>query len=66
MSKSFSYVLEADGMQLAFGERRILSDVYLRVETGQVVGLLGRNGCGKSTCCKLSLVAATSPTPPCG
>jgi lipopolysaccharide export system ATP-binding protein len=42
-------VLEADGIQLSFGERRILSDVYLRVETGQVVGLLRRNGCGKST-----------------
>jgi lipopolysaccharide export system ATP-binding protein len=43
------HVLEADGIQLSFGERRLLSDVYLRVETGQVVGLLGRNGCGKST-----------------
>ncbi|QJX45576.1 ATP-binding cassette domain-containing protein [Hymenobacter taeanensis] len=49
MSRAASYVLEADGIQLAFGERRILSDVYLRVQTGQVVGLLGRNGCGKST-----------------
>lgn len=43
------HVLEADGIRLSFGERRILSDVYLRVETGQVVGLVGRNGCGKST-----------------
>ncbi|TGE06665.1 ATP-binding cassette domain-containing protein [Hymenobacter fodinae] len=49
MSAASSHVLEADGIQLAFGERRILSDVYLRVQTGQVVGLLGRNGCGKST-----------------
>ncbi|MBX0288832.1 ATP-binding cassette domain-containing protein [Hymenobacter sp. HSC-4F20] len=44
-----SWVLEADGIQVQFGERRILSDIYLRVQTGQVVGLLGRNGCGKST-----------------
>jgi len=43
------HVLEADGIQVSYGERRILSDVYLRVQTGQVVGLLGRNGCGKST-----------------
>ncbi|TGD79913.1 ATP-binding cassette domain-containing protein [Hymenobacter wooponensis] len=49
MSPASSHILEADGIQLAFGERRILSDVYLRVQTGQVVGLLGRNGCGKST-----------------
>ncbi|WP_165768415.1 ATP-binding cassette domain-containing protein [Hymenobacter amundsenii] len=43
------YVLEADGIQFAFGGRVLLADVYLRVQTGQVVGLLGRNGCGKST-----------------
>ncbi len=43
------HVLEADGIQVSFGERRILADVYLRVQTGQVVGLLGRNGAGKST-----------------
>ncbi|NVO32911.1 hypothetical protein [Hymenobacter lapidiphilus] len=41
------HVLEADGIQLKFGNRVLLSDVYLRVQTGQVVGLLGRNGCGK-------------------
>ncbi|NVO85147.1 ATP-binding cassette domain-containing protein [Hymenobacter terrestris] len=43
------HVLEADGIQLKLGNRVLLSDVYLRVQTGQVVGLLGRNGCGKST-----------------
>lgn len=42
-------VLEADGIQLAFGSRKILSDVYLRAQTGQITGLLGRNGSGKST-----------------
>jgi lipopolysaccharide export system ATP-binding protein len=42
------WVLEADGIQLQFGQRRILSDVYIRVQTGQVVGLMGRNGSGKS------------------
>jgi len=41
-------VLEADGIRLAFGTRQVLADVYLRVQTGQVVGLLGRNGSGKS------------------
>ncbi|SET56226.1 ATP-binding cassette domain-containing protein [Hymenobacter actinosclerus] len=44
-----AHLLEADGIRLAFGNRVLLSDVYLRVQTGQVVGLLGRNGCGKST-----------------
>jgi len=41
-------VLEADGIRLAFGERQVLANVYLRVQTGQIVGLLGRNGSGKS------------------
>ncbi|GAB3297319.1 P-loop NTPase family protein [Hymenobacter tenuis] len=43
------WVLEADGIQLAFGQRALLTDVYLRVQTGQIVALLGRNGSGKST-----------------
>lgn len=42
------HVLEADGIRLAFGARPVLADVYLRVQTGQIVGLLGRNGSGKS------------------
>ncbi len=42
------HVLEADGIRLAFGGRPVLADVYLRVQTGQIVGLLGRNGSGKS------------------
>jgi ABC-type multidrug transport system ATPase subunit len=41
--------LEADGIQLAFGERQILTDIYLSCETGQIIGLLGRNGEGKSS-----------------
>lgn len=40
--------LEADGIQLQFGTRTILSSIYLRVETGKITGLLGRNGQGKS------------------
>ena len=35
-------------MRLLFGERLILSDVYLKIETGDAIGLLGRNGAGKS------------------
>lgn len=41
-------VLEADGIRIAFGERQVLGSIYLRMQTGQVVGLLGRNGSGKS------------------
>ncbi|WP_259015171.1 ATP-binding cassette domain-containing protein [Emticicia fluvialis] len=42
-------LLEADSIYLEFGARSILSDVYVRAETGKVTGFLGRNGCGKSS-----------------
>lgn len=41
-------VLEADGIRIAFDGREVLGSIYLRVQTGQIVGLLGRNGSGKS------------------
>mgnify|MGYP001228262650 CR=1 FL=1 len=44
--------MEISGVRLQFGERLILSDVYLKIEPGEVVGLLGRNGCGKSSLMK--------------
>ena len=34
------HVLEADGIRLAFDSRPVLHDVYLRVQSGQVMGLL--------------------------
>ena len=43
------HVLEIDSIQKKFGLKSILSDVYLKCETGDIVGLLGRNGSGKST-----------------
>ena len=41
-------ILEIDSVDLRFGEKIILNSVYAAFETGQVTGLLGRNGCGKS------------------
>lgn len=46
--------LEADGIQLQFGGRVILSDVYLSCAKGSILGLLGRNGSGKS--CLLQVI----------
>ncbi|MFY0652913.1 MAG: ATP-binding cassette domain-containing protein [Cyclobacteriaceae bacterium] len=45
--------LEVDSVQVNFDNRAILSDVYLKCETGDIVGILGRNGCGKSTLLKI-------------
>ena len=41
--------LKLTGVGVAYGKRRILGDVSLRVGPGQVYALLGRNGAGKSS-----------------
>lgn len=45
--------LEADSIQLEFSHRKLLSDIYLKCETGKITGLLGRNGEGKSSLMKV-------------
>jgi ABC-type multidrug transport system ATPase subunit len=41
--------LKTDSVHLEFDGRKILQDIYLDCRQGEVVGLLGRNGCGKSS-----------------
>ncbi|TDO98456.1 ATP-binding cassette domain-containing protein [Flavobacterium sp. 245] len=48
-----SHTLEISGIQKRFGEKTILSDVFLKCETSEIIGLLGRNGSGKSTLLKI-------------
>jgi len=60
-SSATSNVLEADGIRLSFGSRQVLTDIYLRVQTGQIAGLLGRNGSGKSTLLQTVFGARTVP-----
>ena len=45
--------LEIDSVLKSFGRNQLLTDIYLKCETGDIVGLLGRNGCGKSTLLKI-------------
>ncbi len=41
--------LTASNLQKTYGKRRVVDDVTLHVEQGEVVGLLGANGAGKTT-----------------
>jgi len=42
-------LLQAEGLQLAYGEISACRDVSLHVEQGEIVTLIGANGAGKST-----------------
>ena len=46
-------LLEIDSVQLRFGNRIILNNIYIQSRTGKVTGILGRNGCGKSSLLRL-------------
>jgi len=46
-------LLEVDSIYKSYDNRMILSDVYLKCETGDIIGVLGRNGTGKSTLLKI-------------
>ena len=48
------HLLEIDGVELCFGSRKILNDIYLSCETTKVTGLLGQNGQGKT--CLLNII----------
>jgi len=51
-------VLEAQGLETYYGKSHILHGVGLRVDEGEIVTLLGRNGAGKSTTLR-SLIGLT-------
>jgi lipopolysaccharide export system ATP-binding protein len=44
-----SAVLEARGVSVSYGERRVLREVDLDLSPGEVLGVLGPSGAGKST-----------------
>ena len=53
-------LLELASVNTFYGRSHILFDVSLRVEKGEVVSLLGRNGAGKSTTFR-SIIGLTPP-----
>lgn len=47
------YVIEMDSILKTFGYYQLLTDVYLKCETKDIIAVLGRNGSGKSTLLKI-------------
>ena len=46
-------LLEIDSVFKSFDMHDVLTDIYLKCQTGDIIGMLGRNGTGKSTLMKI-------------
>ena len=55
-------VLKCTNLCKSFGDKEVLKNVNLEIKEGRIIGLLGKNGTGKSTLIKLinDLLTATS------
>ena len=42
-------ILRAENIQKIYGSRKVVKDISLQVEQGEIIGLLGPNGAGKTT-----------------
>lgn len=50
MTKSkTSPIVEVQNIRVAFGKQTILHDINLSIQKGEIVGIIGPNGCGKTT-----------------
>ncbi len=54
-------ILTVTGLNVAYGESKVLFDVSLRVQLGEIVACVGRNGAGKTTLLR-SIVGFLKPT----
>ncbi|AAZ97036.1 ABC transport system ATPase component [Thiobacillus denitrificans ATCC 25259] len=46
---SGDYAIDVQGLSKSFGRKRVVNDLSLRVEAGEIYGFLGPNGSGKTT-----------------
>ena len=55
-------LLDAAGIQVRFNDNEVLKGASLTIRDGDHLGMVGRNGCGKSTFLKM-LAGETQPMP---
>ncbi len=48
-----SKIIEISSLHKKYGSRRVLENISLTLESGTIVGLLGPNGCGKTSLIKI-------------
>ncbi len=49
MEITVTYPITVEGLSVSYGNKRVLTNIYLKIERGQIYGLIGPNGAGKST-----------------
>jgi len=47
------YLIQAQGLHKSFGENHAVNDVSLHIEAGEIYGLVGSDGAGKTTTLRL-------------
>ena len=55
------YILETQGLTKIYGQKEAVRDVDLHIRAGQIYGLIGRNGAGKTTIMRM-LSGLSTPT----
>ncbi|MBQ7101311.1 MAG: ATP-binding cassette domain-containing protein, partial [Clostridia bacterium] len=48
-----SKIIEVKGLQKSYGHNQVLRGLDLSYDQGQIIGLLGPNGCGKTSLIKI-------------
>ncbi|MEL6989268.1 MAG: ATP-binding cassette domain-containing protein, partial [Bacteroidota bacterium] len=50
-----SHPIEIKGLSVSYDRKRVLTNIFLNIEKGNVYGVIGPNGAGKSTLFKAIL-----------
>ncbi|HXP52785.1 MAG TPA: ATP-binding cassette domain-containing protein [Bacteroidia bacterium] len=50
-------ILTIDSVMLAFDQKKVLGDVFMKFEAGKITSILGRNGAGKT--CLMKIISGT-------